>query len=187
MMRFAMVLTTAGALLTLDFKSALLKLTEQIEKPALEGKLVLAEKICAEAALESTFLLLTEPPCKGIRNVSATRLYLIPAKANEVLRYENIVRSAISVSEFLWEVSISSNLDLEKTVLGLNIEAGDLYFPSMTSSSCPLTCRIASRRLDYTSRSEDDDCEEDDSRSSCERVSLPTWVSILLTLALCLG
>ena len=175
--------------MTLDFKSALLKLKGQSEKPALQGKLVLAEKGCAAAALESTFLLLTEPPCEGIHRTSGNMLYLIPSTASGVLRYENIVRSAINVSEFLWEVTIPGNLDLEKTVLSLNIEGDDLYFPSVTSHPCSLICRIASRRLDYdtSNGSKNDDCEEDDSRSSCEHVSLPTWVSILLTLALCIG
>lgn len=182
MMQLALVLTAAGALLRLDFRSASVTWSE------LEGRLVLAEGMCAEPT-EPAFALLTDPPCQGIHSAPGNRLYLLLASASKVLRYEDIVSSAINASEFQWEVTIPSNLDLEKTVLGLNIERGDIKFPNFTSYPCPLSCRIAPRRLDYgtSSSSEGDDCEKDDSSSSCERVSLPTWVSIILTLALCIG
>ena len=190
-MQSVLILAAAGALLTLDFKSTWLRLEIHATEQVVEGKFAFAERTCTELAPGTAFVLLKEQPCQGIASTAKTRVFLIAAAAisgsRSTLRYENILRSAINATELQWEITVPSHLDLEMTVLGLEIETEDQYFPTSLSSPCPLSCFLASRRLDSNNSYNSDYCDSSQPNSTCKSTPLPTWVSVMLTLALCLG
>lgn len=191
MMKLAIVLTATGTLLTLNLQLAWLEVEKSPGERILTGKLALEEQKYAERPPKTDFLLLRELPCEEIDKSSGTKVLLMPADAKsgftDSICYEDIPKSAIKATESLWEITLPSDFDLSNTILRLHIDSKGDNFPTSVSSPCISPC-ISPRRLNSPDNTEDSDpCEDPDSQSSCKSIELPTWVSVLLTLGLCLG
>ena len=196
MTRLALLLAAAGTLLTLNLQFPWLRVERSSGETAVEGKLALVEHLCAERPPETVFLLLKEQPCEGMGGDVGTKVFLVSADTEfgfgDLIRYENIPKSAIKATESLLEITLPTDFDLKNTIFALEINPKVRIFPISSSPACLFPC-LSSRRLDYDYYSSDspkdsDSCDEDsDPDSSCKSISLPTWVSVLITLALCLG